>query len=390
MNADELLDIIKCGETSCVQFKREFGHQDQIAAEMIAMSNTKGGMILFGVEDKTGDIVGLDYANLQSIGNRVAAIANDLVKPAVYITTEVVSFDSETAPKKVLLVFVDEGIAKPYKDRHGTIWMKQGADKRKLTDNSEIIRLFQQSGVISVDEMIVPDTSTSDIDKDKVSHYVKRIFPDFDESETIFDDVLYQNLSITKNSLLTLGGLLFFAKKPQRFRPALCVKAISFYGNSIGGTQYRDSRDMVGTIPELFRESMLFFRQNLKHVQKGQDFNSVGILEISEIALEELVQNAFIHRDYTKNAPIRLMIFDDRIEIVSPGCLPNSLTVEKIKLGNAVVRNSLLASYSSKLIKYRGFGSGIIRAMSEQPNTELTNDVEGEQFHVTIRREIIP
>ena len=132
------------------------------------------------------------------------------------------------------------------------------------------------------------------------------------------------------------------------------------------------------------------FRQNLKHVQKGQDFNSVGILEISEIALEELVQNAFIHRDYTKNAPIRLMIFDDRIEIVSPGCLPNSLTVEKIKLGNAVVRNSLLASYSSKLIKYRGFGSGIIRAMSEQPNTELTNDVEGEQFHVTIRREIIP
>jgi predicted HTH transcriptional regulator len=358
---------------------------------MIAMSNAKGGMILFGVEDKTGDLVGLDYANLQSIGNRVAAVANDMIKPALYLTTEVVSLDSdETAPKNVLLVSIDEGVAKPYKDRHGTIWMKQGPDKRKLTDNSEIMRLFQQSGVISVDEMIVPDTTAADIDKDKVNTYVKRILPDSEETETILDDVLYQNLGIAKNSNLTLGGLLFFAKKPQRFRPALCVKAISFYGNSIGGTQYRDSRDMVGTIPELFRESMLFFRQNLKHVQKGQDFNSVGILEISENALGELVQNAFIHRDYTKNAPIRLMVFDDRIEIVSPGCLPNSLTVEKIKLGNAVVRNSLLASYSSKLIKYRGFGSGIIRAIREQPNTELLNDVEGEQFIVIIRREIIP
>ncbi len=147
---------------------------------------------------------------------------------------------------------------------------------------------------------------------------------------------------------------------------------------------------MVGTIPELFQESMLFFRQNLKHVQKGQDFNSVGILEISEIALQELVQNAFIHRDYTKNAPIRLAIFDDRVEIVSPGCLPNSLTVENIKLGNAVVRNNLVASYSSKLMKYRGFGSGIIRAINEQPNIELTNDVEGEQFCVLIRREVFP
>ena len=390
MKATELLDTIKCGETSRVQFKREFGNQDQMAAEMIAMSNTKGGIIIFGVEDKTGDIIGLDYVNLQSTGIRAAAVANDLIKPPVYITTEVVSIDCDTAPKKVLLVSVDEGVAKPYKDRHGTIWLKQGADKRKLTDNAEILRLFQRSGMTTADEIVIAGTSAADINKEKVTDYIKRIHPDSNESEIIVDDVLYQNLNITKNSLMTLGGLLFFAKKPQHFRPALCVKAVSFYGNSIGGTQYRDSRDMVGTIPELFQESMLFFRQNLKHVQKGQDFNSVGILEISEIALQELVQNALVHRDYTKNSPIRLMIFDDRVEIVSPGCLPNSLTVENIKLGNAVVRNNLVASYSSRLIKYRGFGSGIIRAINEQPNIELFNDVAGEQFSVTICREIFP
>ena len=250
------------------------------------------------------------------------------------------------------------------------------------------MRLFQQSGLTYIDEMIVAGTGAEDIDKVKVNNYLKQLFQNFEESENVPDNaVLYQNLNIVKNSRLTLGGLLFFAKEPQKYRPALCVKAVSFFGNNIGGLHYRDSRDITGAIPELFKESILFFKQNLKHVQRGQNFNSVGILEISEIALEELVQNALIHRDYSKNAPVRLMVFDDRIEIVSPGCLPNSLTVENIKLGNAVVRNSLLASYSSKLIRYRGLDSGIIRALKEQPDIEFINDAGGEQFIVKIPRE---
>jgi len=386
MNATDLLDIAKSGETSRVQFKREFDNQDRVAAEMIAMSNAKGGMIIFGIEDKTGIVAGLDYGSLQNIGNKIAAIANDLVKPQVYITTEAVSIEN----KKVLIVYIDEGIAKPYKDNNGTIWIKQGADKRKLTDNNEIIRLFQQSGMIYVDEMIVAGTNMEDVDKGKVSNYIKQLFQNYDESDNIpCNALLYQNLNILKNSNMTLGGLLFFGKEPQKYRPAFCVKAISFFGNNIGGLHYRDSRDIIGAIPELFKESMLFFKQNIKHVQMGRNFNSVGILEISEIALEELIQNALIHRDYSKNAPVRLMVFDDRIEIVNPGCLPNNLTVDSIKLGNAVVRNNLLASYASKLLKYRGFGSGIIRAMNEQPDIEFIDDADGQQFIVKIPRKSI-
>jgi len=386
MNAIELLDIINSGETSKVQFKREFGNQDKIAAEMIAMSNAKGGIIIFGVEDKTGIIVGLDYNSLQNISNKLATIANDLVKPPVYIMTEVVSIDgnTETEQKKVLLTYIEEGISKPYKDNNGTIWVKQGSDKRKLTDNNEQIRLFQQSGILSVDEMLVADTSMADIDKVRIDEYIELIHRK--TMEYISDSILYQNLNIVKNSKLTLGGLLFFGKNPQKYKPAFCIKAISFVGNSIGGLTYKDSRDIVGTIPNLFKEGILFFKQNLKYVQRGQNFNKPGILEIAEIALEELLQNALVHRDYSKNAPIRLMIFDNRIEIVSPGCLPNSLTIENIKLGNAVVRNNLLASYCSKLLNYRGFGSGIVRAMEEQSNIELINDVEGEQFKVIIPR----
>ncbi|MDR3128955.1 MAG: putative DNA binding domain-containing protein [Tannerellaceae bacterium] len=387
MNVIELLDIISIGETSKVQFKRELNNREKVAAEMIAFSNAKGGMILFGVEDKTGEINDkMSYAVLQQTQNVLATIANELIKPLIFITTEIVKVDVDNEKRNVLIVYIEEGISKPYKDLNGTIWIKQGADKRKLTDNAEILRLFQQSGKVYVDEMTVAGTSVDDIDKEKVDKYIQKTQKSLDEIEKIPLLQLYRNLNILKNHQLTLGGLLFFSKDPQLYKPTLCMKAVSFFGNSIGGSDYRDNIDIQGTIPQLFEEGMRFFKTNLLHRQERQNFNSIGILEISEIALEELLQNALIHRDYTKNAPVRLMIFDDRIEIVSPGCLPNSLTIESIKMGNAAVRNNLLISYCAKLMNYRGFGSGIIRAMNNQSNIKLVNDIEGEQFIVKIPR----
>ena len=383
MDTIELIEIISQGETSKVQFKELLDSEPAIAAEMIAMSNSKGGIIIFGVKDKTGEIVGLDYAQLQKIGNRIAAIATDSVKPQIFITTEALSLDVDDTKRNVLIVHVEEGYAKPYKDNNGTIWLKQGGDKRKLTDNNELFRLFQQNGLTYVDELIVPYTSISDLNQNKIREYLAKI--DDDQHDDL-PETLYKNINVENNGRLTLGGLLFFAQNPQRFRPAFCIKAVSFFGNDAAGNDYRDSIDIVGTIPEMFVDGMKFFNTSLHHTQQGQSYNSTGILEISRIALEELLQNALTHRDYSKNAPIRIFIFDDRVEIISPGALPNSQTVESIKMGNAVVRNNLINTFASKLMKYRGTGTGIRRAMKEQPDIEFFNDVEGEQFIVTIPR----
>lgn len=385
MTSDELKELVQGGETSMVQFKRQLDSLDGIAAEMIAMSNSKGGLIIFGIEDKTGSIVGLDYEQLQDIGNKVATIASDMVKPQVFVTTEVIAITENKNIKRVLVVSVSEGSSKPYKDKAGGIWVKQGSDKRRLTDNGEQIRLFQQSGLLFVDEMIVPETGIADIDKDKVQEYLQKI----NEDSVDFDidrEQIYRNIGILKDHRVSLAGLLFFGKNPQRYRPAFCIKAVAFYGNDIADTEYRDSIDITGTIPRMFEEGMRFFNMNLFHTQQGQDFNSVGKLEISEIALQELLQNALTHRDYSKNAPVRLFVFDNRIEIISPGSLPNSLTIENILMGNAVVRNNLIVSYASKLMKYRGLGSGVARAAKNQPNLELYDDKAGEQFKVVIPR----
>ena len=390
MNASELLDIVKVGETSKVQFKREFDNQEKIAAEMIAMSNGKGGMIIFGVEDKTGNIVGLDYAGLQSIGNRVATVANDLVKPQVYIMTEVVSINIETERKNILIVYIDEGTAKPYKDNNGIIWIKQGADKRKLTDNNEIMRLFQQSGILMADEMEVYGTSIDDIDEASFSNYFLKEFEMSWKAKGLTYEEALKVKKVLRNNRVTLAGLLFFGKEPQNINPIFTIKAVSFFGNDLSSNMYRTKpADFKGTIPMLFKQGMEFFRAHLRHAQRGQNFNSIGILEISEIALTEILQNALIHRDYFKNAPVRILIFDDRVEIISPGKLPNALTVEEIKYGNPIVRNNQIAMFSSITLPYSGLGTGLKRAIKEQPDIEFVNDVEGEQFIVKIPREQI-
>lgn len=131
---------------------------------------------------------------------------------------------------------------------------------------------------------------------------------------------------------------------------------------------------------------MNFLESNLRYMQKGQNFNFIGILEISKNALVEILVNALIHRDYFKNAPIRIMIFDNRVEIISPGKLPNSLTVEEVMFGNPVIRNPQMVKFSFHTMPFSGIGTGLIRALKEQPDIEFNNDIDGEQFIVKIPR----
>ncbi len=115
--------------------------------------------------------------------------------------------------------------------------------------------------------------------------------------------------------------------------------------------------------------------------------NSPGIPEIPQAVFEELLVNALIHRDYLISAPIRLFIFDDRVEIISPGHLPNNLTIEKIRIGNSNIRNPVLTSYVAKgLLPYKGIGSGIRRALNEWEKIDFTDDRQSAIFTATIHR----
>lgn len=180
--------------------------------------------------------------------------------------------------------------------------------------------------------------------------------------------------------------MCFAPKGPQLYRPQFCIKAVWFVGDHIGGTQYHDSRDITGTIPEMYEDAIRWLKSCLNRSQNGQSFNSEGILEIPEIVLEELVQNALVHLDLLKPAAIRLLVFNNRIEIVNPGCLPDGQTIEEILMGNSDPRNPQLAQFGSKTMPYRGLGSGIPRVMSEDCDVELIDRPDGNQFIARIWR----
>ena len=366
-----------------MQFKEMFTSQKEVAKEMIAFANTKGGVILFGVEDKTGVIKGLSYDEIQQTSRELGNAAQEQVKPTIYIETEVVKVED----KHVLVCSIEEGRNKPYKNLQGEIWVKQGADKRRITENAEILSLFQSSGNYHPEEDPEKGTTITDLEMADLRDFFKKVYGrDIEDFDQPLESMLKFLGILTSDGEATRAGMLFFGRDPQRFEHSVVLKAVAFQGDDIGDTNYLDSRDITGTLPRMFKEGMAFLRSYLRHEQRGQNFNSTGILEISEVALEELLQNALVHFDLLNHAAIRLLIFSDRVEIINPGCLYGGLRVEDIKLGVSRQRNPLMAELAARTMIYRGLGSGIIRVMRENTPIEFDNQESADQFKVTVWR----
>lgn len=177
---------------------------------------------------------------------------------------------------------------------------------------------------------------------------------------------------------------------------ALAAEMAAF-SNTEGGVIYLGVAD-DGGLPGLSRADVSRLNQliantasqhirSLRKIQARQGVNAPGVPEIPPSVFEELLVNALMHRDYLISAPIRLFVFDNRIEIISPGHLPNNLTVPKIRAGNSNIRNPILVSYVAKgMLPYRGLGSGIKRALGDWPDIDFTDDREGNLFVATVHR----
>ena len=199
---------------------------------------------------------------------------------------------------------------------------------------------------------------------------------------------LLENMNLAQGSQLNLAGLMLFGEKPNTVLPAFIIKAMAFPGHTMATDKYLDSEDIEGPLTEQYSRAMGFILRHLRKLQGSKSVNSTGEPEVPRMVFEELMVNALIHRDYFISAPVRLLIFSDRIEIISPGHLPNHLTVEKILAGNTNIRNPILVSYISKgLLPYRGLGSGIQRVLAEWPGVRFKDDRDACLFTAVIQRE---
>ena len=377
----QLETILAQGEDSQHQFKRNVTNVDSLAAELVAFANAGGGHLIIGVEDDSS-VTGLSREDIARLNQLLSNASSQHVRPPVHPTTQ----NMTLAQGMIMVVTVPEGLNKPYMDNQGRIWVKAGSDKRHVTAREEIQRMFQAGGLVYAEETLIRDSSSKDLNSLLFSHYIQhRYGKTLNELELPLDQII-RSLKLGKDGELNLAGLLLFAHNPQRFRPVFMIKAVYIDGTSIAAQHYRDSEDIEGCLLDQYEHAFSFITRNLHRLQAGQGVNSLGKLEIPEIALQEVLVNALIHRDYFISAPIRILMFTDRVEIISPGHLPNHLTVEQIRFGLSNMRNPIIASHATRQMPYRGLGSGIPRALESYAFIQLIDDREGNQFKVILQR----
>jgi ATP-dependent DNA helicase RecG len=385
MTPQELIQRLSLGEDSRHQFKADVTNADALAAELVAFSNSGGGQMLIGVGDH-GQVVGLSPEAIHRINQLLSNASSQNVRPAVNPLTENLAHPAGT----VMVLTIPNGCSRPYMDRHGTIWVKSGADKRKATSGEEIRRMIQEADVFHADATLVNGSSIADIDLEYFSRFFEKLHGEKIEDQLVPLSKILEHKNLAQGTVLNYAGVLLFSKRAPYLLPAFIVKAVAFYGADIAENRYIDSKDISGQMADVFQQCMSFLLSNLRAPQGDKGFNSVGDPEIPREALEELMVNALVHRNYFLSAPIRLFIFSDRVEIISPGHLPNHLTLENVKGGNSNFRNPILASYALRLLPYRGVGSGILRALQAYPDIEFVDDREGNLFKVIVKRPALP
>ena len=405
---DDILKQINAGEVSGVQFKERILDKYDIACELVAFSNSHGGKLVVGIKDKTGETNALSYSEVQETTNLLSDIASENVVPSILIKIDTV----EVEDGNLVVATVKEGLNKPYHDNKGIVWVKNGADKRKVFDNAELAEMMTDCGSFAPDEAGVRDATVNDLDAATIKQFLGNRFERVLEKKGLTGDAfneasldaicsaiakghdcekILRNLRfIRPDGSLTVAAMLLFGKYTQRWMPMMTAKCICFAGNSVGSKVFRDKvndADMEGNLLHQYDTIMDFFTRNLHNVQVGDEFNSMGKLEIPYTSLVEFTVNSLVHRSLNMKAPVRIFIFDNRVEIHSPGALPNGLTIDDIKAGTSMPRNMFLFNNAIYLLPYTGVGSGITRALDEDVNVTFMNNDKAQEFVITVWRE---
>ena len=404
---DDILKQIKAGEVSGVQFKERILDKYDIACELVAFSNSHGGKLVVGIKDKTGETNALSYSEVQETTNLLSDIASENVVPSILIKIDAV----EVEDGNLVVATVKEGLNKPYHDNKGIVWVKNGADKRKVFDNAELAEMMTDCGSFAPDEAVVREATVNDLDATTIKQFLGNRFDRVLEKKGLTGDAfneasldmicsaiakghdcekILRNLRfIRPDGSLTVAAMLLFGKYTQRWLPMMTAKCICFAGNSVGSKVFRDKvndADMEGNLLHQYDTIMDFFTRNLHNVQVGAEFNSMGKLEIPYTSLVEFTVNSLVHRSLNMKAPVRIFIFDNRVEIHSPGALPNGLTIDDIKAGTSMPRNMFLFNNAIYLLPYTGVGSGITRALDEDVNVTFMNNDKAQEFVITVWR----
>ena len=356
----ELLEIIANGENSGVEFKRDDIRPEQLAKEIVALANVQGGRILLGVKDD-GQITGLQRPETQEW---ILNVFRDKVHPQIIPFYEEIVIEENL---RVGVITLSMGVSKPYVVRHNNreeIYIRMG-DRSELASREQQLRLFESGGMLHVEILPVAGTSLRNIDTDRLDYYLRSIIKDPEipvtDAEWI-ERLLGLGLMAEDglgNVVCSVAGLLCFGISPRRFLRQAGLRVMAFAGKD---KEYQALLDVVLDAPLVGRWQVTESGKK-QLVDEGliEKFSSAIepfiTLESSEIdehmrrektwfypweAIRETVINALAHRDWTRSVDIEITNYSDRLEVISPGKLQNSMTIDKMVAGQRSPRNTLI------------------------------------------------
>ena len=380
MDKLEIQRKIRKGENLHTEFKESMPDNESLAKSIVCLASTDGGHLIIGVND-SGDIIGVEDPD--EAARKIDDVAFNRCEPPISILSETVDMDGTI----VLVITIPKGEQRPYRTRSGRYYIRSG-NRCRHASWQEVRRLYQTSESIYYDETPISAASLGNLDMDYFRYFLKN-YLDISPEERLMESY-FENLKvITHNKKPTLAGMLYFGVNPQRFIPYAKIIAAYIPGLDIS-TPPSDKKDLDGKIPDIIENSSKFLRLYIREEHRIKGFEPELYPEIPESVLREGIVNAVAHRDYTINASIRLFIFDDRVEIRTPGKLPNTVTVESMKMaGSHVLRNPTLYNLLYKSGMVTDIGSGVyrmIKLMREKLNREIGLKVTETEFILSISR----
>lgn len=350
----EIADSLKLGEDSFIEFKevkfRGDGvidpNADALAGEICAFANTGGGVILLGVHD-SGIVQGIPTEKINLLENYISNICRNNCRPPVLLFIKILLLpDANGTNQPVVKLDIPKSVY-VHQTSSGRYFQRLGVTKVDLTPQ-ELARLFQQREHSFVfDEQIIRQATLDDLDRKLLKSFAP------ESKQQAWEKILENKhiLDRDEQNMLrpSIAGLLVFGETPEQFLPSAYIEAAAYRGVLMAGATVIDAKKICGPLHQQIDDAVNFVKRNMKVAQiktvGRQDFPQYDLL-----AVHEAVVNAAAHRDYSiAGSKIRLFLFDDRLEIYSPGKLPNTITLENMA-DRQFTRNQLLVSFLSRQI----------------------------------------
>lgn len=345
----ELFNKIRLGEDSTLELKAvtfqgqrvSAPHRNELADELAAFANTLDGVIILGVDDKTRDILGIPLERLDSVETYVREICNDSIDPPLFVKIFRMELTDEIGQlRQIIKIDIPRSLF--VHKSPGGYFYRLGSSRREMKPDF-LARLFQQRSqarLIRFDEQEVPNTRPDDLSENLWQRFV----PARESNPHI---ALQKMKILTTDSIgaerVSVAGILMCSTNPGKWIPEAFIQAVCYRGNARNANYQLDAADLKGPLDEQVRLALNFIRKNMRiHAIKEPGRRDIPQFSLS--ACFEALVNAVAHRDYSiQGSKIRLHLFENRLELFSPGPPPNTISIDSLALRQAT-RNELITS----------------------------------------------